>query len=157
MSPYPMDPVDATGPVRIVLSTFPTEAAAEDAVRTALEGKLAACANLIAVRSRFWWQGSIEVGTEVLVVFKTVPKRVGALCRQLADRHPYQVPEILEVDVARANAPYLGYLAATIDPDAPPLPLGGGRPMDRSATRRGSRRAPAAPRPGRTRAPRRRR
>ncbi|MCI4328928.1 MAG: divalent-cation tolerance protein CutA [Thermoplasmata archaeon] len=157
MTPYPMDPVDATGPVRIVLCTFPNREAAERLVRAALEARLVACANLVPVASRYWWKGRIQVGDEVLVFFKTVPKRVGALFRHLSGGHPYEVPEILEVDVARANVAYLTYLAETIDPDAPPLPLGGGRPHRRAPTRSGSRRAPGVRRPGRTPARRRRR
>jgi periplasmic divalent cation tolerance protein len=148
-----MDPVDATGPMRLVLCAFPNDAAALAAGREAVRGRLAACAQRLPVRSTYWWEGRIEEAEEVLVLFKTAPKRVGALFRHLATHHPYRVPEIVEVDIARAHEPYLRYLADTIDADAPPPPLGGGK----APTRPGSRRARAAPSPGRTRArPRRR-
>ncbi|MCI4370224.1 MAG: divalent-cation tolerance protein CutA [Thermoplasmata archaeon] len=151
MTPYPLDPVDATGPMRLVLTTFPSTAAADRAIATVLAARLAACAQSTAVRSRYWWKGQLRSDDEVLVVFKTVPKRVGALFRRLGELHPYDVPEVVEIDVPRVHPPYLAYLAETIDAEAPPPPLGGGRPPVR---RRGARRAPAARRPARTRAPR---
>jgi len=150
MSPYPMDPIDATGPLRLVLTALPDGPEADRIVAEALEARLAVCAQRWPVRSAYWWKGRIEEATERVVLFKTAPKRVGALFRFLADRHPYEVPEILEVDVARVGGPYLEYVARTIDADAPPLPLGGGHP-GRSTTRPAGRRARAAPRPARTR------
>ena len=152
MSPYPMDPVDATGPMRLVLCAFPDDARADAIVDEVLAARLAACVTTLPVAARYWWNGARETAAERLLLFKTVPKRVGALLRLLEERHPYDVPEILEIDVPRVNDPYLAYLARTIDADAPPLPLGGGRaPRVRPARRSGSRRGPGARRPGRTR------
>jgi periplasmic divalent cation tolerance protein len=151
-----MDPVDATGPMRLVLTAFPTGPSLDDAVADVLARRLAACATVVPARSRYRWKGGIESTEEQLVIFKTVPKRVGALFQRLQELHPYEVPEIIELDVPRVATPYLEYLATTIDPDTPPLPLGGGSPM-RGATPRGSPRGRGARRPGRTRArPRRR-
>ncbi len=148
MTPYPMDPVDATGPMRLVLCAFATPADADRAIERVLSARLAACANALPIRSHYWWKGRLESAEETLVLFKTVPKRVGALFRALEAGHGYEVPEILELDVPRVHPPYLGYLAATIDADAPPLPLGGGRAP---ARRRRSPRGPGARAPGRTR------
>jgi len=150
-----MDPVDATGPMRLVLCAFPSDGTAVRVARTALDRRLAACAQELPIRSQYWWNDRVEAAEETLVIFKTVPKRVGALFRFLASAHPYEVPEIIELDVPRVNAPYLAYLASTIDLDAPPLPLGGGRGRS-TVTRPAVPRARGARRPGRTRARRRR-
>ncbi|MGI0132767.1 MAG: divalent-cation tolerance protein CutA [Thermoplasmata archaeon] len=153
-----MDPADATGPMRLVLCAFPDDASARTAIGRALTSRLAACAQRHPIASMYWWRGRIETAAEVVVVFKTVPKRVGALFRQLAEGHPHDVPEIVEIDVPRVHAPYLAYLAATIDADAPPPPLGGGSPSGgrRTPRRPGSRRGRGARRPARTRGRRRR-
>ena len=151
MSPYPLEPARALGPMRFVVTTYPSSEAALVAVEAVLKGRLAACANIVNAHSRYWWRGRIESADESLVLFKTVPKRVGALLRFLEVNHPYEVPEVVEVDAPRVGAAYLRYLAATIDPEAPPPPLGGG------PTRRAAPRAREARGPRRTRAPRRRR
>lgn len=147
MSPYPPDPVRAVGPMRLVLTTYPSPAAALAAAEAILAEELAACANILPAHSRYLWKGRMESADEALVIFKTVPKRVGALFRYLEAHHPYDVPELAELDVPRVGNAYLRYLAATLDPESPPPPMGGG-PM-----RRGGRRARAARVPGRTRAP----
>lgn len=156
MSPYPMDPVDATGPMRLVLVAAPRGDASARLAHGALRARLAACVSSLPIESEYWWKGARERAQESLLVFKTVPKHVGALFRYLAAHHPYEVPEILELDVPRIHEPYLRYLAATVDAAAPPFPLGGGRPP-RRPTRRGSRRGRGARGPGRTPTPRRRR
>ena len=151
MSPYPIESARALGPMRFVVTTYPTREAALDAVESALRARLAACANIVSAHSRYWWKGRVESSDESLVLFKTVPKRVGALFRHLEVNHPYEVPEVVEVDAPRVGAAYLRYLAATLDPESPPFPFGGG------PTRRGAPRARGARPPRRTRAPRRRR
>jgi periplasmic divalent cation tolerance protein len=150
MSPYPMDVARAVGPIRVVLSTYPSRETALRAANAAVEHRLAACGTMIDAESRFWWKGEVVAGPEVLVLFKTAPKRVGALFAFLKENHPYEVPEILEIDVPRVDAGYLAYLARTIDTLAPPPPLGGG------STRRAAPRDREARVPGRTRAQRRR-
>ncbi len=150
MSPYALDPIRAVGPVRLVLTTFPSRETALAAVTEAVEGRLAACGNVLPAESRYFWKGRVEAQSEAVVVFKTVPKKVGALFEFLGRTHPYEVPEVVEVDVPRVDPRYLAYLSATLEPDAPPPPLGG-------LTRRRARRGRAVRRPRRTRAPRRRR
>jgi periplasmic divalent cation tolerance protein len=151
MSPYPLDPVRAVGPARLVLTTYPSVPAAEAAAAAAVARRLAACANILPATSRYWWNRKVESAAEAVVLFKTVPKRVGALFAFLGSTHPYRVPEILELDVPRVAPSYLAYLAETLDRAAPPPPLGGG------STRPGGRRARGARGPARTRARRPRR
>lgn len=150
MSPLPI-PGRPPGPMRLVLSAYPSPRAAAAAVRGALRRRLVACASVLPQESRFWWKGRIETAHEVLVLFKTVPKRVGALFAYLASSHPYDVPELLEVEVGRVAPDYLRWLVRTVDPSS--LPRGAHAP----ARRRGGRRAREARLPGRTRAPPRRR
>ncbi len=151
MSPYPLDPVRSVGPMRLVLSSYPSREAALLATHGAVERRLAACGTLLEADSRYLWRGKVVAAREALVLFKTVPKRVGALFRYLKTSHPYEVPEIVEVDVPRVDPDYLRYLAVTIDSAAPPPPLGGG------TTRRARPPGRAARAPARTRAPHRRR
>ena len=151
MTPYPLDPVRAVGPMRLVLSAYPSRDAALAAANGAVGRRLAACGTLLETDSRYRWRGKVVAARESLVLFKTVPKRVGALFEFLKATHPYEVPEIVELDVPRVDPGYLRYLALTLDAGAPPPPLGGG------TTRRARPRARGARVPARTRAPHRRR
>ncbi len=149
MSPYPLDPVRAVGPMRLVLTTYPSRAAARRAVDSVLGRRLAACANFVPVESRYWWRGKLESAEESLVLFKTVPKQVGALLAFLERTHPYETPEVVEIDVPRGNDRYLAYLGSTLGAS------GAGPRVRTRPTRRGGRPGQAARAPGRTRAPRR--
>ena len=151
MNPSAAEADGPRGPMRLVLTTYPSRARAFTAVAGALAGHLAACGSVVPVESRYWWEGRVQSEAEALVVFKTVPKRVAALFRFLKAEHPYSVPEIVELDVPRVAPGYLEYLLQTLDRvPVPPSEV-------RAPTRRGGRRGPGARSPGRTRArPRRR-
>jgi len=144
MSPFPVEPARAIGPMRIVLTTYPNPAAARRAIDAALTRRLAACANLVPIDARYWWRGEIESATESMVLFKTVPKRVGALLAFLEEDHPYTTPEVLELDVPRASRGYLEYLASELRARDPREEIR--RPVRRSAGPRGR----GARAPGRT-------
>jgi periplasmic divalent cation tolerance protein len=136
--------------MRLVLSAYPSVAAARRAVDGALDRRLAACASSIDQTSTFVWKGRRETATETLVVYKTAPKTVGALLRYVAETHPYEVPEVVEVDVMRGAPRYLAWLAGVVDPSS----AGGRTPP---ARRPAGRRARGARVPARTRGrPRRR-
>jgi len=150
MSPYPADPEWARGPMRLVMTTYPNRERALDAVAGAVTRGLAACGNVVAVDSRYLWKGRLVSEPEALVLLKTVPKRVGALFRFLAEGHPYSVPEIVELDVPRAAPSYLAYLTTTLDRSS----AAAGR---RGPTRPAGPRGRAAGSPARTRATHRRR
>jgi uncharacterized protein involved in tolerance to divalent cations len=145
MSPYPADPEWARGPMRLVLTTYPNRERARSAVAGALTRRLAGCGSIVPVDSQFWWEGRVQSESEALVLFKTVPKRVGALFRFLEEDHPYDVPEIVEIDVPRSSPEYLLYLTNTLDRESLPPSRG------RTATRPAGRRGPATRAPGRTR------
>lgn len=101
--------------VRVVLSTFPNADKAAEVARVLVEEQLCACVNLVpAVRSIYRWQGAISDDTECLAVIKTTRERFPPLADRLRSLHPYEVPEILALDVADGHAPYLAWVAASV-------------------------------------------
>ena len=102
--------------LRVVYCVFPDAASARRIGDAAVTRRLAACVNWFPIRSTYRWKGAIERADEVAALFKTSPRKVGALFEFLAQSHPYDVPDILELDVLRAHRPYLEYLAATLEP-----------------------------------------
>ena len=96
--------------VGIVLVTAPEMKTARRLARAALEGRLAACANLVpGVESHYWWQGRISKATEVLIVLKTTAGNLAALERLIVAEHPYDTPEFVALPVARVNRRYLSW------------------------------------------------
>lgn len=96
----------------LVLSTFPDLATAKKIGRQLVEQHCAACANILpAVESIYWWEGKVEEGKEVLVVFKTTAERYSALETTLRALHPYDLPEIVAFRVDRGSDGYLAWVA----------------------------------------------
>ncbi len=151
MTPFPIEPARADGPVRLVLSTFPDERSAVRFARAAVRRRLAACATLLPVRSIYRWNGRLVDDAERLVLFKTAPKRVGSLFAFLDERHPYTVPEVAEVDLPRVLSRYAAWVDTATRAGAEE-----GR-VARLTSRPARRRGLGGPPPARTRARRRRR
>jgi periplasmic divalent cation tolerance protein len=102
----------SAAPFAIALVTAPDLKTARILAKAALKERLAACANLIPkVESQYWWQGKIESGAEVLIIFKTRKSKLGALERLIAARHPYDTPEFLVLTLAKGSRNYLKWLA----------------------------------------------
>ena len=48
--------------------------------------------------------------TEFLVLFKTTQNNKNALKKAIKKTHPYDIPEIAEIDIISINQPYLKWL-----------------------------------------------
>ena len=97
----------------IVLVTAPNLKTARFLAKTALKAKLASCTNLVSkIESHYWWQGKIESGAEVLLLFKTKKTKLASLEKLILGRHPYDTPEFLVLTLHAGNRKYLDWLAA---------------------------------------------
>lgn len=88
-----------------------------DALATALvERCLAACVNVVpGVRSVYRWEGEIARDDEALLVVKTTSARVAAIEDALRELHPYDTFELMALDVVAGAAPYLAWIADSVD------------------------------------------
>lgn len=97
--------------VTLVLTTCPDADTARTITRTLVEERLIACGNVVpGLTSIYRWRGEIETAAECLVLMKTRSDRVEPLARRLAELHPYEVPEMLAVPVARGAPDYLRWV-----------------------------------------------
>ena len=98
-----------------VLVTAPHTAVARKLAQSALKEKFAACANIIPqVESHYWWEGKIEKGKEVLLLFKTKSARLASLEKMILSMHPYDTPEFIVLGILGGNTRYLSWLANSI-------------------------------------------
>ena len=99
----------------VVLTTCPDDGVGARIARDLVEAGLAACVSRMGpVHSTYRWQGAIQDEPEVLLVIKTVSARYSELEMRLKSLHPYEVPEIIALPVARGSADYLAWLAAAV-------------------------------------------
>lgn len=96
----------------VALVTAPDkEVAADIAGKLVTEG-LAACCNVIpGVRSIYTWKGEVCNDAEVLCVYKTTRELFERFTRRVVELHPYDVPEVVSLDIDQGHAPYLNWIS----------------------------------------------
>ena len=96
----------------LCLSTCPDTETAARIARTLVEEQLAACVNrLPGGASTYRWRGEIHEDAEVLLVIKTTRERFDALRERLVELHPYELPELVAIEIAEGLPAYLDWLA----------------------------------------------
>lgn len=97
--------------VAVVLVTAPDAERAAAMARTLVEEGLIACANLIPqVRSIYRWEGKVCDEQEVLMVLKAPVAQCAKLQERILSIHPYDVPEVLQLEVAAGSPDYLKWV-----------------------------------------------
>jgi periplasmic divalent cation tolerance protein len=97
--------------VLVCFCTCPDTATAQAIADVLVGERLAACVNVLpGLRSVYRWQGAIERADEALLLIKTVQGRLPALQARVAALHPYELPELVAVEVAGGLAAYLDWI-----------------------------------------------
>ena len=94
----------------IIVSTYPDKKSITKISNELVRKKIVACVNITKISSVYAWKGKIENTSEYLAFFKTTTKNKKILKEKLKATHPYDVPEIVEIDVNSMNKPYLDWL-----------------------------------------------
>ncbi len=95
----------------LVFTTFPDAGKAREVAHVLVGEQLAACGNVLpGVTSVYVWQGEREESEEVLVLLKSRRGLYAALEARLKTLHPYEVPEIIAVELAAGLPAYLQWV-----------------------------------------------
>ena len=95
----------------IAFSTFPDVETARKISRELVDSALVACANIIpAVESIYYWKEKVEASAESLAIFKLTAARYSEFESRLRDLHPYDVPEIVRLNITGGSADYLRWI-----------------------------------------------
>ncbi len=99
----------------LVLTTLGSAADARAFVTSLVQDRLVACGTLLpGAASVYRWEGAITEEPEVVVLLKTDTSKWDALSAAVAERHPYEVPELLAFPVERGMDLYLSWLTAEV-------------------------------------------
>jgi periplasmic divalent cation tolerance protein len=97
----------------IVITNCPDEETANTIALAVVEEQLAACVNILPrVQSIYRWQGSVESAAEIPLLIKATTRNYPALEARIKTLHPYEVPEIIALPIARGLPAYLNWVAA---------------------------------------------
>jgi periplasmic divalent cation tolerance protein len=102
----------------VVLVTCASAGQARKIARALVEGRLAACGNILhmPVHSIYRWKGKVESAKETLLILKSTRPRFAALEREIRRLHSYEVPEIIALPIASGSRAYLKWISGSVRP-----------------------------------------
>ncbi|TXK61061.1 divalent-cation tolerance protein CutA [Alkalisalibacterium limincola] len=110
-------------PAYLVHCSCPDSDTATRLAKSAVQARLAACATALpGAVSTYRWEGEIETADEVVLLLKTTQAAWPALRELLREAHPYELPEIIAVEIVAGLPGYLEWVASetTTPPAATP-------------------------------------
>ena len=99
----------------LVLVTAPNEDEARRIANALVEGRLAACVNIVgAIESVYRWEGQVTTDRETLLIIKTTDERYQELERRVKELHSYSTPEVIAFKIERGSSEYLSWLRDSV-------------------------------------------
>jgi periplasmic divalent cation tolerance protein len=84
---------------------------AKKIIHNLLNKHLIACASIFPeVESIYRWEGKNEEAKETKVILKSTPDHFDVICSVIQTGSSYEVPEILQVDIAQGNPRYTSWV-----------------------------------------------
>jgi len=94
----------------IIISTYPTKKSISKIANELVKNKTVACVNISKISSIYSWKGKVENSSEYLAIFKTITKNKTMLKKKIKETHPYDIPEIAEIDISSIDKSYLKWM-----------------------------------------------
>lgn len=97
--------------VLLCFCSCPDSETAQRIAEVLADEQLAACVNMLpGMRSVYRWRDAIERADEVLLLIKTTRAQFEPLTARIASLHPYELPELVAVEVAAGLPAYLDWV-----------------------------------------------
>src|ERR1043166_3216056 len=100
----------------VILTTAGSAEEAESLASGLVEQKLGACAQLLPIGSIYTWEGKIEKDSEVLLLLKARADLYEQIESYILERHSYDTPEVLQLDVQQGSEGYLSWISEVSGP-----------------------------------------
>ncbi len=101
---------------KLVLTTAGSQQEAQQIARTLIDGRLAACVNIIPqIQSIYRWQGKVEDAQEWLLLIKTTDQAFERVRDAIGELHSYELPECISLSVEDGSAAYLNWISESVD------------------------------------------
>ena len=94
----------------LIISTYPNKKSILKIANELVKTKIIACVNISKIDSVYSWNGKIQNSSEYIAIFKTITKNKIKLKKEITKTHPYDIPEIAEIDITSINKSYLNWL-----------------------------------------------
>ncbi len=99
----------------MVVTTTPNKNYAQKISRVLVKKSLAACCQIVGpIESHYVWDNRVEVSKEYLCLIKTIKARYKESEKAIKKIHPYEIPEIIAIDISNGHKPYLNWIGTSV-------------------------------------------
>ncbi|MEO0048456.1 MAG: hypothetical protein RLZZ410_1415 [Pseudomonadota bacterium] len=99
--------------IYLIITTMPTHEQALSLSESLVKSDLAACVQIQApCTSIYKWKGALETTLEYPLHIKTSSKQKLAVEQLIARTHPYEVPEIIAIELGDVNQSYADWVVS---------------------------------------------
>ena len=106
---------DGMSEFAIVYITAANAAEAERIGAALLTERLAACVNIIPVKSIYWWEGAVTRGDEAVIIAKTLAAKIPLLNDRVRSLHSYTTPAIVAVPLLHVDRDFAKWLEENLE------------------------------------------
>ncbi|TRX53145.1 divalent-cation tolerance protein CutA [Thalassomonas sp. M1454] len=100
---------------QVVITNCPNDEVAQNIAKKLVTKRLAACVNIMPnITSVYEWQGELQQDSEVMLIIKTKSSLFTELKQHIEQLHPYDVAEIIALDIQQGNELYLNWITNTV-------------------------------------------
>ncbi|MDP2152310.1 MAG: divalent-cation tolerance protein CutA [Methylotenera sp.] len=101
--------------ILLVFTNVPDAATANQLAKVLVTQKLAACVNILSpCQSVYIWEGKVEHTHEIPMLIKTTQLQYDALQAAIIKAHPYELPEIISINVDGGLPRYLQWVTTQL-------------------------------------------
>ena len=72
--------------------------------------RLAACVQVLPIKSYYTWQGKLNIENEILLLIKCKRTAFDEIEKCIKENHSYEVPEIVMVPIEMGSKEYLDWI-----------------------------------------------
>lgn len=94
----------------VVTTTTSTEEETERIAFALLDQKLAACVQVLPIKSYYTWQDKMNIEDEHLLLIKCKRSDFAEIEKCIKENHSYEVPEIVMVPIEAGSKDYLDWI-----------------------------------------------
>lgn len=99
------------GRYSVVFCTVPSRETGISIGEELVKKQMAACVNIVdGIMSIFSWKGEVCRENELLLIIKGPSKNFETIRKEIASLHPYEVPEIIELEIQNGHQDYLRWI-----------------------------------------------
>ena len=98
----------------LVLTTTGSDTEARKIAGALVERRLAACVNIVKIRSVYRWEGKVETAEEFLLVIKTTRSQEQDVQSAIRELHSYELPECIVVSIEGGSKEYLNWITESV-------------------------------------------